>query len=370
MEVLLDTIFNIVSFIGIISVIVFIHEFGHYYVARRAGVRIEVFSIGFGKEIFSWLDSNNTKWKIGILPLGGYVKMFGDKNEASVPDFKKMKELSPEDTKISFHTKNLKWKMAIVSAGPIANYLLAIVIMTFLFSFYGMSKADSIISNVELGSVADKIGLKSGDKIIAINDKSIDQFSDIQRALALNNGESMSIKIARGEDQYSFDFTPDLVEREDIFGNKIKTHKLGIMSGEFKTEKLAIHRAVLASIEESYSMSVTTFSSLVQMILHKRGTEELGGPIKIAKYSGQSVKKGIHVVLWLIAVLSINLGFINLLPIPMLDGGHLFYYVVEAIKGSPVSEKIQQIGFQIGLILLIMLFVFTTFNDIKNTGLF
>lgn len=367
---LLEMFQNTFSFIFIITIIVFVHELGHYYVARLAGVKVEVFSIGFGKEIFGWFDKNETRWKICLIPLGGYVKMFGDKNASSVADFEKIKNLSKREKEISFHTKPLPWKMAIVSAGPIANYILAILIMAFFFTYYGMPISEPIIDKIMQGSASEKAGFLKGDRILAIDEKEITKFSDIQTILSLNNGEELKILYQRHDEKYEINVIPDIIEKEDILGNISKTSKLGITSSNVILKKYPIHIVFAKAKSETYEISITTLKAISQIVSGKRSSDELGGPIRIAKYSGQSVKKGFQVVLWFIAILSINLGLMNLFPIPMLDGGHLFYYIIEAIRGKPISEKFQQIGFQIGLFLLIMLFAISTFNDVKNLKLF
>ena len=353
---MIELIHNFFSFIIIISTIVFIHEFGHYYIARIAGVKIEIFSIGFGKELFGWYDKNSTRWKICLFPFGGYVKMFGDQNAASSPDFKKISKLTHDEKKLSFYTKKLPWKFAIISAGPIANFILGIAIMTFFFSYYGTSKALPIINSVEKSSAADKAGLRAEDEILKIDDIQIEEFSDIQRIISLNQGEGLDLKILRKGEIYDVNVIPDITEKKDMLGNLIKTRKLGIVSSQIEIIKLSPYDSFIKAFKDTYNISSSTLKAIKQIILGQRSTEELGGPIKIAQFSGHSTKQGIASVLWLIAVLSINLGLMNLLPIPMLDGGHLLFYLIEAIKGSPISEKNQQIGFQMGLFLLIIIF--------------
>jgi regulator of sigma E protease len=363
---MLDTLYNIAAFAVVISVIVFIHEFGHYYIAKVSGVRVLVFSIGFGKELFGWTDKSGTRWKLCLIPLGGYVKMFGDKSAASTPDRALLEKLPPKEQKVAFHTKPLWIKSAIVVAGPLANYIFAIVILTFFFYIYGSPLFSNKISFVQDNSPAMSAGIKAGDKIVAIDNDDVETFSEIEQIVSLSAGISLNVRVDRDGELLNMNITPSLVEKKDVFGNIIKVGRLGVGS-EIKLKKdIGVIESFTLSLKDTWRMSTTTLQALGQIVTGKRGTEDLGGPIKIAKYSGQSAKKGLGTMIWFMAILSINLGLINLFPIPMLDGGHLAYYLIEAIKGKPLTAKFQQYGFQIGLFLLIMLTVFTTWNDIRT----
>jgi regulator of sigma E protease len=365
MDLLIAFLHNALSFIVVISVIVFIHEFGHYSIAKLSGVKIEVFSIGFGKELFGWNDKSGTRWKVSILPLGGYVKMYGDINVASAPDAKKMAELSDEEKKIAFHTKPLPVKAAIVAAGPLANFLLAILILSFFFSYYGKPFATPIANEIVKGSAAEEAGLLPGDEIIRIDGTVTISFSDVQRIVSTHPAQPLEFTIKRGDDTITKTITPRLSETKDAFDNPVKVGILGIASPKMTFEKHSIGSAIVQASRETYNISAATLSALGQMITGKRGTEELGGAIRIAHYSGQSTSRGIETTLTFIAILSINLGLLNFFPIPLLDGGHLLYYVIEAVTGKPLAERFQQYGFRIGMTFIIALFVLSTFNDIK-----
>lgn len=366
MELLTAFLHNAASFIVIISVIVFIHEFGHYGIAKISGVKIDIFSIGFGREIFGWYDNSGTRWKISLLPLGGYVKMHGDVNAASAPDTARIAEFTDEEKKISFHCKPLAVKAAIVAAGPLANFLLAIVILSFFFSYYGKPFATPQASVIVQGSAADQAGLLPGDIILTIDNAPVESFSDIQRIVSIHPEQPLEFVIKRQDTELTKTITPRLTETKDAFGNPIKVGQLGIASPEMAYKKYALGSAILLATRETYIISAATLSAIGQMIVGKRGTEDLGGAIQIARYSGQSTTKGFQTVLGFIAMLSINLGLLNLFPIPMLDGGHLLYYTIEAARGKPMAEQFQQYGLRFGMAIIIALFILSTFNDIRK----
>jgi regulator of sigma E protease len=370
MELLHTFFYNTASFIVIMSVIVFIHEFGHYYIAKISGVKIETFSIGFGREIFGWNDKSGTRWKISLLPMGGYVKMFGDVNPASAPDTDKINAFTESEKKIAFHTKPLSIKAAIVAAGPIANFVLAIVIMAFMFNHYGKPTTLSQVSAVSENSAASEAGILPGDVITQMDSEKVDSFADIQRIISLNTGTPVAISLKRHEEVINVVAIPKFSEREDLFGNKIKSPMLGIASNEISYQKLGIGESIGEAFTETYHISAGTLKAIGQMILGQRSAKEISGPIGIAKYSGQSFDKGAATVFWFMVVLSINLGLINLFPIPVLDGGHLMYYAIEALRGKPMADKIQQYGFKIGIALVLTLAIFAIFNDIRNLNMF
>jgi len=364
MELLTTFLHNALSFVVIISIIVFIHEFGHYAVAKLSGVKIEAFSIGFGTELFGWNDRSGTRWKVSALPLGGYVKMYGDLSAMSMPDEEKITHFTEAEKKIAFHTKPLAIKAAIVAAGPIANFILAIVILTFFFSFYGKPFATPEANVIVKGSAADEAGLLAGDKITAIDGNSVESFSDIQRIVSIHPGDALTFTIKRNDKELTKTITPRLSPSKDAFGNPIKVGQLGIASPKITYQKYSLIPAAGLAIRETYNISTTTLKALGQMITGKRGTEDLGGALRIAEYSGQSVHSGIEATLSFIALLSINLGLINFLPIPLLDGGHLFYYVIEVLTGKPLAERYQRYGFRLGMAIIATLFILSSFNDI------
>ncbi len=366
METLLLFLHNTFWFVLILSIIVFVHEFGHYFVAKLCGVKIDAFSIGFGPEICGWNDKSGTRWKICWAPLGGYVKMYGDVNPASMPDDEKMQEMTPEEKKVAFHYKPLKAKAAIVFAGPLANFLLAIVILTFFFSYYGKPLTTTELSVVVPESAAAEAGLMPGDIITSINGAAVKEFADLQRVISLNTGTPVELEYKRGEENLSTTATPRISARTDVFGNEIKAALLGVQANVISYEKLGPGSAVVEAVEETYNLSASTLTAIGQMLTGKRSASEISGPIGIAKYSGQSAEKGLPTILWFMVIISINLGLINLFPIPILDGGHLMYYTFEAIRGKPLAESFQQWGFKIGLALVSTLAIFAIFNDLKN----
>ncbi len=355
---------NLFSFIFIISIIVFIHEFGHFYVARLCGVRVEEFAIGFGKKIFGFKDKKNTHWKFCLLPFGGYVRMYGDKNAASMPDVEEVKNMSAAERKISFIGKNVYQRIAVVSAGPIANFILAIFIFTFLFKTNGLITVKPIVDQILPQSAAFDAKLQKGDEILAIDGKEIKDFSEVRDIVVSSNNENLLFEIKRGEKIFEIKIAPKIQVRKDLFGDDAKIKTLGISASEVSHQDLNLGQSFLEANKETYHISIAIFKALGDLVAGKRDIRELGGPIKIAQYSGKTVSLGILTVLWFMAMISINLGVMNLLPIPVLDGGHLFYYIIEVIRGKALSYKAQQFGFRVGLSLVLTLMIFTTINDV------
>ncbi len=357
---------NLFSFVLLISFIVFIHEFGHFYVARLCGVKIEEFAIGFGPELLGFTDKKGTRWKICPIPFGGYVKMFGDKNGASIPDEEAVSKMSAEDKKISFIGKNVFQRIAIVGAGPLANFLLAIVIFTFLLRVNGLVTTPAVIGEVMVDGAAFEAGLQSGDKILAIDAQEIDGFDQIREVVSRSADKTLNLKVSRNGEIISVAVTPKIRVNKDIFGEEVKVGMIGVMGSEGEHKILNLGESFVEANKETYHTSIAIFKAIGELVTGKRSVEELGGPIKIAKYTGKTVEMGFLVVMWFVAMISVNLGVMNLLPVPVLDGGHLFYYIIEIIRGKPLSQKIQKIGFQIGFSLVITLMIFTTFNDIRH----
>jgi regulator of sigma E protease len=359
-----DFIHTLWSFFIVLSVIVFIHEFGHYIVAKLCGVKITAFSIGFGKEIFGWNDRSGTRWKLSLLPLGGYVKMYGDSSAASTADSNAMEQMSEADKNLTFHHKSLPRKMAIVSAGPIANFLLTIVVFTYFIMTTGLPSVEPIVGEIMEDSPAQEAGLQKGDRIFQINDDKISSFGDIPYIISTNLGTPVTLYVLRNNERRTIILTPKEVESEDGLGNKVKHPLIGIKSADITYEKANFMQAVGESARRTYLICTTTLRVIGQMITGQRGARDLKGPIGIAQLSGQATDKDFHTTLWLIAMLSANLGLVNLFPIPMLDGGHLLFYIVEAISGRPLAQKVQEYGFRAGFAILITLMAFTLLNDI------
>lgn len=366
MEHIFATFYNLFWFLVVISVVVFIHEYGHFIIARWNKVRIDNFSIGFGKEIFGWNDKYGTRWSIRYLPFGGFVKMYGDSDPASSPDFKALKKLSKKEKEQSFYFKKLWQKAAIVFAGPFFNYLSAYIIMLGFILYGGKPFTLPEITDIVADSPAQKAGLKVGDLIIEANGGAIESFEDLRQIIALNLDEKITLIVERNGKDIVFDVYPKIEETKDIFGNVVKIPRIGIASTKTSIVKLDVQQSIAEAFYQIYDISVSMLKAVWQIITAQRSTEELGGPIKIAQYSGQSASLGFAGFLWFIAIISINLGLINLFPIPMLDGGHLMYYALEAIRGKAVSEKAQELAMKIGFALLMLLMVYVTFNDIRS----
>jgi len=363
---------TILSFALIISVIVFIHEFGHYIIARACGVRVEIFSIGFGREIYGWTNRHGTRWKISLLPLGGYVKMFGDAGAASNADQEKINTMSAEEKAMSFHHKALWQKACIVAAGPVANFLLTIIVFTYFIFTTGLSSTAPVVGEVLPHSAAAVAGLEKGDRIISVDHQKMHRFNDISQSIMLNLGESVEIEYMRGKARHTVTLTPKITKEKDRFGNEHKRPLIGIKSQKLTFNKVGFFPALGYAAQETYSLCRTSLSVLGQMLQGNRSAAELKGPLGIAKMSGEVTQTGsnwheiLRSTLWFIALLSVNLGLVNLFPIPMLDGGHLMYYAVEALRGQPMAEKFQDYGFRVGFLLIASLMVFSLVNDVRQ----
>jgi regulator of sigma E protease len=354
-------------FLIVLTALVFVHELGHYWVAQRAGVKVEVFSIGFGRELVGWTDRSGTRWKIGWLPLGGYVRMYGDADEASATA-KDPSKMSPEELGQSFHHKPLRWRAAIVAAGPMANFLFAILVFAVLFLVHGRPYTPPVVGSVVEAMPAERAGIQSGDRIVAINGSAIDRFEEIQRVVLLNLDRPLVVDVMRAGRAVAVTMTPVIVEETDRLGNRTRLARLGIRSsGEREVEHIrAPWTAVGHAIEETWSQAWGSLIAIGQMIIGRRTTEDLGGPLRIAKVSGEAAQASWAALIALGATLSISLGLINLFPIPMLDGGHLVFYAFEAIRGRPLGVQAQEYGFRIGLVLVLSLMLFATWQDLVH----
>ncbi|MBM3488869.1 MAG: RIP metalloprotease RseP [Alphaproteobacteria bacterium] len=459
MDSLLDLLLlrYIVPFLAVLTVLVFVHELGHYLVARACGVRVLVFSIGFGRELYGWNDRAGTRWKIGALPLGGYVKFFGDSNAASAQDTRLLDEMAPAAQKISFHHKSLAQRAAIVAAGPIANFVYAILVLALLFMAFGQRVTPPEIGRVLPGGVAEKAGLQAGDVVRQISGRRVERFEEIEEAVLLNPDRPQVWRLDRQGLAFEVKLTPSGVERSDLEGLKRRYGDAGILPanpavvGEVRAGtpaaaagfqpgdrivaangrpidsfemlqdavaasggrsitlsvlrqgerldlvttpkretvpaaggggrerwligiqraprpllRLSLGEAVVEAARTSYDLIDRTLGYLGEMITGQRGTEDLGGPLRIAHASGQAAQLGWEQVVMLSVLLSLNLGLINLFPIPILDGGHLLLYACEAVRGRPLTERMQDFAFRFGLALIAMLAVFATWNDLVN----
>ena len=366
---------SILPFITLILVVVFIHEYGHYYFAKKYGVGVTDFSIGFGKEIFGWNDKSGTRWKICWIPLGGYVKFFGDRNVFSQADQEKIiNKYSSEDQKKLFVLKPLYQRAIIVAAGPFANFLLAIVIFLSIYMFIGKDFTPAMINEVQNESPAQVAGLKKNDVILEIDGNKVKSILDVSKLIMMSTSEFIDFKVSRFENELILKVKPNVVDAEDNMGNKVKKRMVGIKLSPFNNEinhvKLGPAKALYHSINEVYFVSVSSLKYLGSIIAGSGDSSQLGGPIRIAKITGQVAAIGFIHFLSIMAYISISLGFINLFPIPLLDGGHLMFYGFEKILGKPLSQKTQEGFFRIGMFLLLFLMFFATFNDLKDLGLF
>ena len=352
-----------IPFLFVLTVLVFVHELGHYLVARWNGVRVEVFSIGFGPEIFGWTDKAQTRWKFSAIPLGDYVKMFGDVNAASMPD-SAVAEMSPEDRAVAFPTKRLGQRAWIVAAGPLANFIFAILLFAGLYVFVGQPFTPPLAGAIQEDSAAEAAGLKDGDKFLSINGEAIERFEDIQRIVRVSAGEPLEVVVLRDDEEITVTATPKLEKFTDNLGNEHEIGLLGIQGGAPVFIQRNPATAIWLATKETVSLIGAIFDAVGQIIVGTRKADELGGPLRIAEISGQAAEMGILAVVQFMAIISINLGLINLFPIPVLDGGHLLFYAFEAVRGRPLGERAQEYGFRIGLALVLGLMVFVTWNDI------
>jgi regulator of sigma E protease len=362
-------IYSAIWFVVILTVLVFVHEFGHYLIARWNRVRVEVFSIGFGPELFGWWDRAGTRWKFSTIPLGGYVKMFGDSDASSALPTAGLARLSPAEREVSFHYKRLGQRAAIVSAGPIANFLFAILVLAVLFMTYGQPFTPPEVGQVQPGSAAEQGGVLPGDTILSIDGRTVQRFEDIQQAVRLNPNVPMTIVVRRDGQEKTLNVTPSRTELSDRFGNRYEIGLLGIARSGVEYTRRDPATAVVQAGTETWNLTVGTLQAIWQIVKGTRATDELGGPLRIAQMSGEVAQGGIVAVLWFMAVLSINLGLINLFPVPVLDGGHLLFYAAEALRGKPLGQRAQEYGFRIGLALVLTLMVFATWNDLVHLGI-
>jgi len=356
-------------FLIVLTVLVFVHEFGHYAIARWNGVRIDVFSIGFGPELFGWWDRAGTRWKFSTIPLGGYVKMFGDSDASSGQPLPGLGRLAQPERDASFHYKRLGQRAAIVAAGPAANFAFAIIVLTVLFMTFGQPYTPAEVGQVQPGSAAEQGGIRAGDVILSIDGQAVARFEDVQQAVRMNPGAAMAIAVRRDAKTLTLQVTPSRTEVTDRFGNRYEIGLLGIARSGMEYVKRDPVTALYQAVGETWNLSASTLQAMWQMVKGTRATDELGGPLRIAQMSGEVARGGIAPILTFMALLSVSLGLINLFPVPILDGGHLLFYAAEAIRGRPLGQKAQEYGFRIGLALVLTLMVFTTWNDLVHIGI-
>ena len=370
----LGFLWYVLAFVLALGPLIFLHELGHYFAGRAFGVKADAFSIGFGREVVGWTDRRGTRWKVGWMPLGGYVKFAGDMNPASTPT-EEWLALPAEERNQTFQAKPAWQRFLIVLAGPLSNFLFAILAFIAIFAVMGYPTATATVANVVANSPAARAGIAPGDHVLDINGNSIDTFVDLQAYVRLRPNEPMTVTIERDGARRSVQLVSEETVDRDEFGNEAKVGRLGIAGaralGEGAgRESLPPHRLVLAAVDTTYDTVHSMVVALGQVITGKRSVKELGGPLKIAEVSGQQASLGWLPFFWLMAVVSINLGFINLLPIPLLDGGHLLFYAIEGIRRKPMRPEAMEWAFRTGLMVLLALMIFVTFNDLASFGLF
>jgi len=363
-------LFTVLAFLLVIGPLIFIHELGHYFAGRRFGVKADTFSIGFGHEIFGWTDKRGTRWKVGWMPLGGYVKFAGDMNPASTPSDEWM-SLPPEERAQTFQAKALWQRFIIVLAGPATNFLFAILVFIALFIAYGQPRTPPVIGLIEPGSAAATAGLARGDRIVTIDGGAIERFEDIANYVVIRPDQEMRVEFVRAGAPRAIDLKPSALQQRDRFGNEMRIGRIGIgPAGLVEAVPLGPLEAVPAAFVQTGSIVKSMVVALGQVISGRRSLKEMGGPLKIAQYSGQQASLGWLDFILFMTLVSINLGFINLLPIPLLDGGHLLFYAIEGVRRKPLKPEAQEWAFRTGLAVLLALMIFVTFNDLASFGLF
>ncbi|MDY8109733.1 RIP metalloprotease RseP [Fulvimarina sp. 2208YS6-2-32] len=362
----------VLPFLFVLTIIVFFHELGHYLVARWCGIRSLAFSVGFGPEIIGFNDKHGTRWKLSAIPLGGYVKFLGDENAASTPDRGAVDQMSAEEKREAFPTASVSRRAATVAAGPLANFILSIVIFACVAYVNGRTVADPIVASVVEGSPAAAAGFAAGDRIVSMDGEPVTYFSDLQNYVTGHGEQPITVTVDRGGREIDLDVTPKIEARDDGFGKTYNVPIIGLVadaeSSSFRTESLGPVAAVGYGVEQTWFVTTRTVDFIGQVITGRQSADQIGGPIRIAQVSGEVSNFGIGALLNLAALLSVSIGLLNLLPIPMLDGGHLLFYAFEAVRGRPLSEQVQEVGFRIGLALVMMLMVFAFWNDLSGLG--
>lgn len=360
----------LIPFLFVLTIVVFFHELGHFLVARWCRIRVLTFSLGFGPELVGRNDRKGTRWKISAVPLGGYVKFLGDDNAASAPDAEAVAAMPEEERKQTFLAQPVWARAAVVAAGPVANFLLAIVIFAGIFMFHGKQIATARVDSVQPGSAAAAAGLKPGDLVTAVDGQPIASFNDLQRTVGISAGQTLQITVDRSGETLTFSAKPTLTEIKDKFGN---VHRLGVLGitrsvkpEDAVVEKAGPFKALWLGTQETWFVTSRTLSYIGGVLTGREAADQLGGPIRIAQVSGQVASAGFVALLNLAAILSVSIGLLNLFPVPLLDGGHLLFYGIEAVRGKPLSERAQEFGFRIGFAIVVLLMIFATFNDILH----
>lgn len=360
---------TIAAFLLVIGPLIFIHELGHYFAGRIFGVKAEAFSIGFGRELFGWTDTRGTRWRVAALPLGGYVRFAGDMNPASAhsptPEWLAM---PAEERNKTFQAKPLWQRFIVVAAGPVTNFLFAIAVFMAVFATHGQSRTPAVIAAVQPGSAAAVAGIEAGDRIVSIAGQSVDRFDDVQRIVSIRAGESVGVDVLRDDARHHLTATIGTDVQRDRFGNEFRIGLLGVNSGPPVWVDVPFWELPGAAIGQTASVVRMMVDTLGQIVTGRRSVKELGGPLKIAQISGQQATLGWFDFIIFMTMISINLGFINLLPIPLLDGGHLLFYTIEGIARRPLNPAVQEWAFRTGLAVLLAFMVFVTANDLASFG--
>lgn len=374
MDVLMTTVGfltgYIVPFILVLSLLVFVHEMGHYLVGRWCGIRSTAFSVGFGPELIGFTDKRGTRWKLSAVPLGGYVKFFGDEDASSKPDNNNLSGMSLEERSQTLGGAKLWKRAATVAAGPIANFILAIAIFAVLFGVYGRMISDPVVSEVRDNSAAAAAGVLPGDRMVAIDGEKVVTFEDVRRYVGIRPGTPITVTVEREGKELSLPMVPTRTETTDQFGNKMELGIIGIVTdqtrGNFRHIEYSPGEALAEGVRETGHIVTGTFNYIANLVTGRMNADQLGGPVRVAQASGQMATLGIAAVIQLAAVLSVSIGLLNLMPVPILDGGHLVFYAIEAIRGRPLGSGAQEIAFRIGLAMILSLMVFATWNDISS----
>lgn len=361
---MLNFFISLFSFLLIVTIMVFIHELGHFYVARLCKVKVDIFAIGFGKTLWSKIDKHGTEWKINLLPLGGYVKMFGDAGPASDIDIQKINSMTKVEQSQTFFHKKLWQKTLIVFAGPLMNYVLAFIVMIFILALYGDQTISTKVNAVEENSPAAQAGIIAGDIIVSVNSYHVRNFFELKNIINnIRHDKPIAISILRNENKIDMIVSPIKM----TLPNGQEISKIGVI-GSVENVHYTFFESISNAAEKIYMLNLMMLDGVIKLLSGNGSKEELGGPIKIAQITGEAAKHGMQSFLGLLVLLSINLGLLNLLPIPGLDGGHLFYYLIHAVIGRPINVRVQEMSIKLGFLLLISLMIFVTYNDIL--GLF
>jgi regulator of sigma E protease len=356
----------VLSFLVVLSVVVFVHEWGHFIFARMNGVKVEVFSIGFGPELFGWTaKKTGTRWKISAIPMGGYVRMYGDADETSaMPD--KSIVLDADAAQGAFANKKAWQRASIIFAGPMVNFVFAIFVFAGAFVLYGQPYTPPVVNAISPGSAAEAAGLQQGDRFLRINGSKIDTFEQVQLQVQIGGVEQLNIELQRDDQVLNVIAQPKKVEVKDSKGRTSERLLLGVAGPVPEYKPVGVMNAIAASTERVYEITVGSLAALGQIISGSRPAEDLGGPLRIAEYSGKASENGIISLIMFMGAISVSLGLINLFPIPMLDGGQLVFTTIEMVVGRPVPEKVQEYAFRAGMLIVLGFMLFATSNDIMR----